>query len=86
MFFCNTLVSFLCFFVQKLDGVLVDVISLVFVLSAISPEKFGQVLANLKKSLKPNGGRILFRDYAVNDMTMIRFKPGTKISDKLYLR
>ena len=29
---------------------------------------------------------MLFRDYAVNDMTMLRFGRGTKIRDRLYLR
>ena len=63
----------------------VDLISAVFVLSAIKPEKFAMVFRNFNSVLK-EGGKILFRDYAVNDMTMIRFAPGTKIRDKLYLR
>ncbi len=67
------------------EGKLADAISLVFVLSALAPDKFVPALRNLKSALKP-GGKILFRDYAVNDMAMVRFKPGTKLGDRHYLR
>ena len=33
-----------------------------------------------------DGGKILFRDYAENDMAMVRFGPGTKIAERHYLR
>lgn len=62
-----------------------DLLSLVFVLSALKPEAFVQALRNLFRSLKP-GGALLFRDYAQNDMAMIRFGAGTKIRDRMYLR
>ena len=62
-----------------------DLLSLVFVLSALRPEAFEKAAANLAQSLKP-GGALLFRDYAVNDMAMLRFAPGTKIQDRQYLR
>ena len=71
--------------VGKLNDDLVDIISLVFVLSAIAPGDFKQVFENLGNCLKP-GGVILFRDYAVNDMAMIRFANGTKIGERMYLR
>jgi methyltransferase-like protein 6 len=32
------------------------------------------------------GGILLFRDYALYDMTMIRFGPGSKIADRFYTR
>ena len=35
--------------------------------------------------LKP-GGILIFRDYAINDMAMFRFKQGTKIDESHYLR
>ena len=54
-------------------------------LSAIKPTEFSRVLNDIHSVLKP-GGRILFRDYAVNDMAMIRFGPGTKLGDRHYLR
>ena len=58
---------------------------MVFVLSAIHPDKHKQVMHNLARVLKP-GGVLLFRDYALYDMTMIRFSPGSKICDRLYVR
>eukprot|EP00095_Tigriopus_kingsejongensis_P001988 maker-scaffold1702_size30647-snap-gene-0.16 protein:Tk01988 transcript:maker-scaffold1702_size30647-snap-gene-0.16-mRNA-1 annotation:"hypothetical protein CAPTEDRAFT_137298" len=63
----------------------VHVVSMVFVLSAIQPDDFARTLANVFQSLRP-GGVFLFRDYAVNDMAMIRFGAGHKIADCLYLR
>merc|ERR1712200_298733 len=63
----------------------IDIISMVFVLSAIHPNKHKQVMHNLARVLKP-GGVLLFRDYALYDMTMIRFSPGSQICDRLYVR
>ena len=63
----------------------VDIVSLIFVLSAIRPSSFQKVIENLKNVLKP-GGILIFRDYAINDMAMFRFKQGTKIDESHYLR
>ncbi|XP_063704325.1 tRNA N(3)-methylcytidine methyltransferase METTL6 [Culicoides brevitarsis] len=62
-----------------------DLITLIFVLSAIHPDKFDKVMENLRKLLKP-GGMVLFRDYGLHDMAQLRFKPGSKIAEKLYVR
>ena len=62
-----------------------DLISMIFVLSAIHPDKMQLVLKRLFQCLKPNG-MVLFRDYAINDMAMIRFKPGSKLGDRFYVR
>ncbi|XP_076052970.1 tRNA N(3)-cytidine methyltransferase METTL6 [Oratosquilla oratoria] len=64
---------------------LVDVISLIFVLSAIHPENFTAVVRNLHKCLSP-GGLILFRDYGLYDMAQIRFGPGSKLGENFYVR
>lgn len=63
----------------------VDIVTLIFVLSTIHPDKFVIVLKNLYKTLKP-GGFILFRDYGLYDMAQLRFKAGCKISENFYMR
>lgn len=62
-----------------------DIVSLVFVLSAIHPNKFKTTLLNIFQLLRP-GGILLFRDYGLYDMAQIRFKPGHKISENFYMR
>ena len=69
----------------KLQNEKVNLVSLVFVLSAIKPEAFLKTVKNISKVMAVNG-ILLFRDYAVNDMAMVRFAPGTKIADRHYLR
>lgn len=63
----------------------VDIVTLIFVLSAIHPDKFHIVLKNVFKVLK-HGGCLLFRDYGLYDMAQIRFKAGHKIADNFYMR
>lgn len=62
-----------------------DVVTTIFVMSAIPPEKFGAAIQNLATSLRP-GGLWLFRDYAINDAAQSRFKEDRKISDTLFVR
>ncbi|XP_060526416.1 tRNA N(3)-methylcytidine methyltransferase METTL6 [Cylas formicarius] len=62
-----------------------DIITMIFVLSAIHPDKFLRTLKNVFKLLKP-GGVLLFRDYGLYDMAQMRFKPGHKISENFYMR
>ncbi|KAH9824083.1 S-adenosyl-L-methionine-dependent methyltransferase [Melampsora americana] len=50
----------------------VDLISCVFVFSALPPEKHQLSAQNLIDVLNP-GGTILFRDYAINDAAQLRF-------------
>ncbi|XP_046846959.1 tRNA N(3)-methylcytidine methyltransferase METTL2-like isoform X2 [Xenia sp. Carnegie-2017] len=62
-----------------------DIILLVFVLSAISPLKFQQTVERLTKYLKP-GGYVFFRDYGRYDMAQLRFKKGKCLADNFYVR
>ena len=62
-----------------------DIITMVFVLSAVHPDKFKFVVDLLYQLLKP-GGVVLFRDYGLHDMAQLRFKPGNKICDNFYVR
>uniref|UniRef100_A0A667Y2L1 tRNA N(3)-cytidine methyltransferase n=1 Tax=Myripristis murdjan TaxID=586833 RepID=A0A667Y2L1_9TELE len=63
----------------------VDVVTLIFVLSAIHPDKMTLALQNISRVLKP-GGVVLFRDYGLYDHTMLRFKAGSKLGDNFYVR
>ena len=66
------------------DGGL-DIVTMIFTLSAIPVERMAHVLSECFAVLKP-GGLLLFRDYGLYDMTMLRFAPWQRISDRLYQR
>ncbi|CAM8970520.1 unnamed protein product [Rhodiola kirilowii] len=64
----------------------VDIVTMIFVLSAVSPEKMSLVLQNIRKVLKPNG-LVLFRDYALGDLAQERFScKDQRISENFYVR
>ncbi|GAB4823086.1 hypothetical protein N2152v2_010132 [Parachlorella kessleri] len=67
----------------------VDACCMVFVLSAISPERMPQAIRNIARTLKPGTGQVLFRDYAVGDLSEGRLAQqgrSQRIEDNFYAR
>ncbi|KAK6055025.1 methyltransferase domain protein, partial [Cooperia oncophora] len=62
-----------------------DIATLIFVLSAIHPDKHGDAVRNMRKYVR-TGGSVVVRDYGVNDYAMIRFGRGAKLADRFYVR
>ncbi|PPR02275.1 hypothetical protein CVT26_011694 [Gymnopilus dilepis] len=63
----------------------VDIVILVFVLSALHPDEWGRAINNIHQMLKP-GGRVLLRDYGRYDLTQLRFKGGRLLDENFYIR
>jgi len=63
----------------------VDIVVLVFVLSALHPQEWAKAVANIYKILKP-GGYAVMRDYGRHDMTQLRFKEGRLLDENFYIR
>lgn len=63
----------------------IDFMTLVFVLSALHPTKIASALLKLRRSMNP-GGHVFVRDYGKYDHAMLRFKPGSRLGEDLYVR
>lgn len=63
----------------------VDIVILVFVLSALHPEEWKQAIENIRTILKP-GGLAVLRDYGRYDLTQLRFKTGRLLEENFYIR
>jgi tRNAThr (cytosine32-N3)-methyltransferase len=63
----------------------VGIVLLVFVLSALHPNEWGQAVSNIRRMLKP-GGKVFVRDYGRYDLTQLRFKSNRLLSDNFYIR
>ena len=63
----------------------VDYATLVFVLSAIHPDRMEGVLRKVWAALKP-GGTLFLRDYCHYDLAQLRFAPTSKLGPQWYVR
>ncbi|KAJ3682419.1 hypothetical protein LUZ60_014992 [Juncus effusus] len=82
-FVCDITIDNLC---EKIEPLSVDILTMVFVLSAVSPEKMPSVLQNIRQVLSKNGC-VLFRDYASGDLAQERLtSKGQEISENFYVR
>ncbi|XP_053373705.1 tRNA N(3)-methylcytidine methyltransferase METTL2-like isoform X2 [Mercenaria mercenaria] len=62
-----------------------DIIIMIFILSANNPDKFQAIVNRLASFLRP-GGMILFRDYGRYDLAQLRFKKGRCLAENFYAR
>lgn len=71
---------------EELNGVApgsIDIVLLVFVLSALPPASFATTLSKVFEALRP-GGVVCFRDYGLYDLAMMR--NAKRLSPSLYYR
>ncbi|KAK3670069.1 hypothetical protein LTR78_010009 [Recurvomyces mirabilis] len=63
----------------------VDIVLLIFIFSALSPDQWQQAVRNVFTLLKP-GGEVFFRDYGRGDLAQVRFKKGRYLEENFYVR
>ncbi|KAI6013554.1 S-adenosyl-L-methionine-dependent methyltransferase [Pisolithus marmoratus] len=63
----------------------VDIVVLVFILSALHPDEWERAVQNMHRMLKP-GGVVLLRDYGRYDLIQLRFKSGRLLEENFYIR
>ena len=87
---------------QDVNPGTVDIVILVFVMSALHPDEWGQAINNIQKVSRPisqirpvlnlasqmlkPGALVVFRDYGRHDLTQLRFKEGRLLEDNFYIR
>ncbi|KAL4003550.1 Methyltransferase domain family protein [Acanthocheilonema viteae] len=69
----------------SLDFPAADIVSLIFVLSAIPPYKQQQAVKNLFHLVKIRG-IVFVRDYGINDHAMLRFGRECKLDERFYAK
>ena len=62
-----------------------DVVLLIFIFSALSPQQWDAAVKNIYRVLKP-GGEVCFRDYGRGDLAQVRFKKGRWMEENFYVR
>lgn len=63
----------------------VDIVIMIFIFSALSPDQWIRAVQNIYTLLKP-GGEVLFRDYGRGDLAQVRFKKGRYLEENFYVR
>ncbi|KAK6429423.1 hypothetical protein LTR95_014426 [Oleoguttula sp. CCFEE 5521] len=63
----------------------VDLVLMIFIFSALSPEQWMRAVSNIFTLLKP-GGEVLLRDYGRGDLAQVRFKKGRYLEENFYVR
>lgn len=63
----------------------VDIVLMIFIFSALSPDQWATCVHNIFQLLKP-GGEIFFRDYGRGDLAQVRFKKGRYLDENFYVR
>ncbi|XP_042508138.1 uncharacterized methyltransferase C3H7.11-like isoform X2 [Macadamia integrifolia] len=82
-FVCDVTSDDLC---QKIVPFSVDIVTLIFMLSAVSPKKMPLLLQNIRRILNPNG-YVLVRDYATGDFAQERLTSRNQmIGENFYVR
>jgi tRNAThr (cytosine32-N3)-methyltransferase len=68
---------------QGIEAHSLDIVVLIFVLSALHPNEWQRAVANVKHLLK-EGGTVLVRDYGRYDLPQLRFGKGRLLDDNFY--